>query len=86
MRIWTDDRDGRVWEVRNSAPQAMAGPQTKSSDPPPAELIHFRHPPFPPFTDGGAAPNAGRRRVDDFDDAELRALLDQSLRKASGEG
>ena len=83
---WTDARDGREWEVRNSAPQAMAGPQTKSNDPPPEELIHFRHPPTPPFDDGGAVPNPGGRRVDDFDDAELWVLLDEALRRAAGEG
>ena len=77
--IWTDDRDGREWEVRNSAPQAMAGPQTRSSAPPPEELIHFKHPPTPPFADGGAVSNPGGRRVYAFDDAELQVLLDEAL-------
>ena len=83
--VWTDARDGREWEVRNSASQAMAGPLTKSNDPPPKELIHFRHPPTPRFHDGGAVPNPGGRRVDDFDDAELQALLDEALGQAAGE-
>lgn len=82
MRTWTDPRDGREWLVRNSAPQAMAMPL--DSDPPPSgldapELIHFRHPPRPPFTAGGAAGNPGGRPVDDFDDDELQKLLDEAL-------
>lgn len=86
VRIWTDVRDGRAWEVRNSAPQAMAG-RLDGPVPPgenTVELIHFRHPPKPRSQAGGAAHNPEGRRVEDLSDAELEALLDEALRKAAG--
>lgn len=86
VRIWTDLRDGRAWEVRNSAPQAMAG-RTDGPVPPAentVELIYFRHPPEALAWAGGAADNPEGRRVEDLSDAELETLLDEALRKAAG--
>ena len=89
MRIvWTDDRDGRTWEVRNNAPQALAIESFELRARPPEfeDRILFQHPPRPPYVVQASAPNPDARLVGDIGDEELQALLDQALRKAAGGG
>lgn len=84
MRIWSDPRDGRTWEIRTRTPWAAPRPKTSRLEPnehPCGERIHFSHPPGRAPRLGGAVPSPAGRRIHQLDDLELQALLDRALNK-----